>query len=70
MLDIIATIIACVIGGFVGYALADLLLKRRRYKYKWKCPICQHFVAEASSQDIIERVKTVHTHEETDELRT
>lgn len=56
--------IAIVVGVVLGNVIWDFIKEQRSYKYKWECPVCDQFEASASSEDIIERIKTGHTHEE------
>lgn len=57
-------LITAVIAGLVGGMLTELWLNRRKYQYRWKCPVCSDFTVEASSQEIVNRVKVFHSHEE------
>lgn len=62
--SVVEQYIVAAIGGIIGGFIFEFIVSRGRYKYYWKCPICNDFSASASSQDIVDRVKAIHTHEE------
>lgn len=55
---------AIVLGTILGNIIYGFIKDRQKYKYGWKCPVCKHFSIDASSQDIIDRVKAIHIHDE------
>lgn len=62
--------IAAVIAGFIGGAITEwFMIRRHHYKFRWTCPICPSFSVEASSQDIVDRVKAIHIHEESQDAQ-
>jgi hypothetical protein len=62
--EVVLTFWAIVLGSILGNIIYGFIKDRRHYKHRWKCPVCKYFSVEASSQDIIDRVKAVHIHEE------